>query len=94
MMRYSQNCYMRVETFKNLKGFQELDKVFVQLLNHKVKIIKLLKKKKKECLVPTHSGQIKGEVLFICYYKKAVQVRPTFGSNCSPNTQISSTLSA
>lgn len=47
MMRYSQNCYTRVETFKNLKGFQELDKVFVQLLNHKVKIIKLLKKKKK-----------------------------------------------
>lgn len=46
MMRYSQNCYTRVETFKNLKGFQELDKVFVQLLNHKVKIIKLLKKKK------------------------------------------------
>lgn len=41
MMRYCQNCYMRVETFKNLKGFQELDKVFVQLLNHKVKIIKL-----------------------------------------------------
>lgn len=47
MMRYSQNCYTRVETFKNLKGFQELDKVFVQLLNHKVKIIKLLKKKKR-----------------------------------------------
>lgn len=47
MMRYSQNCYTRVETFKNLKGFQELDKVFVQLLNHKVKIIKLLKKKEK-----------------------------------------------
>lgn len=41
MMRYSQNCYTRVETFKNLIGFQELDKVFVQLLNHKVKIIKL-----------------------------------------------------
>lgn len=47
MMRYSQNCYTRVETFKNLIGFQELDKVFVQLLNHKVKIIKLLKKKEK-----------------------------------------------
>lgn len=47
MMRYSQNCYTRVETFKNLKGFQELDKVFFQLLNHNVKIIKLLKKKKK-----------------------------------------------
>lgn len=47
MMRYSQNCYTRVETFKNLKGFQELDKVFFQLLNHKVKIIKLLKKKKR-----------------------------------------------
>lgn len=47
MMHYSQNCYTRVETFKNLKGFQELDKVFVQLLNHKVKIIKLLKKKKR-----------------------------------------------
>lgn len=47
MMRYSQNCYTRVETFKNLKGFQELDKVFFQLLNHNVKIIKLLKKKKR-----------------------------------------------
>lgn len=44
MMRYCQDCYMRVETFKNFKGFQEPDKVFVQLLNQKVKIIKLKKR--------------------------------------------------